>query len=553
MRLYPIDNSLAYHAHMECMRMAILLVPALVVAATGMVQAASAMEFYIVTELGNTFPILDPHELFPGIFHVNLDGNDNVYDVWRDEASGGINGTQSGPYDTGQVKSATLAYSMAVNARLIHHQPPSTIVYGTTSVGLEVPLKSYLFNCCYGTAEINPVTIPVRFMFIQGEDHTYQSPLSPFYNYKWENNRLASAGTGHVLAHITGMPENTPYRVVTNLDSISDENLMKNTLQTGVTNSSGEIRVTAVGITNWHDMGLLLYQDSPVYRAGGPIGMIAFDYMNNHFIDGINVLTWLEPLGIDQKYIENLDADYFYMYSIQAYVRVPVQHDVTITDVLIDDKKLDYLGGTYKRGEALHIPVLPTYNEIDMTVNGIRVSMKISDVDGGTGLQISEPATNGSRVENPTDHVYSIESTTGTSAFMIADRDGIATAQVIASVSATSEIRNENKWQAPPPPPPPPRSRDPMTTWVEVSVNGFDLIRDHDGNYITVKKQIHFSDAPITDHESGVEWYPMSWHTSGFTYDKTVVVGGVSVPVREGGPCRVLLLQQDRGIRFCPA
>jgi len=79
-----------------------------------------------------------------------------------------------------------------------------------------------------------------------------------------------------------------------------------------------------------------------------------------------------------------------------------------------------------------------------------------------------------------------------------------------------------------PPPPPPPRPRDPLTTWVEVYVNG--VPRQIDGQERT---QVFFSDAPLEDHDSGVTG-TSSWHTARFSYPEVDVSDTISVPVDAG-------------------
>lgn len=309
-----------------------------------------------------------------------------------------------------------------------------------------------------------------------------------------------AAGDGPAL-RVSGAPPDTGYRVARGAA----------TLAAGLSSAGGEIEVPAFSGGALPGAGGSLYlYDSPTHVRGGQAsGTVVFDPANGQAFE-------LQDGRLDRLYVAH------------AYAKVPVTGGAAISGVSLDGEvRLPYLDGQYSDGDSLMVPVVPARRAVQMEVNGVRASLGIADVLGGTGLMIADPATSSVSVQKPGAFVDSVEATAGAVAYLVAHSDGDAKAHVRASVSGSSEITNTRTYQAQPPPPPPPAPRDPLTTWLRVYVNG-DPVRVGGGEQV----RIFFSDSPSEAHESGAG-PSSSYHTARFTYPEIDVFETVSVPVRE--------------------
>ena len=304
---------------------------------------------------------------------------------------------------------------------------------------------------------------------------------------------------GRSLVEVSGLEPGTGYRVTKE----------GRTVAAGITSGSGSIDLPAPGDHRSPGIGgmLHLYGGSLTHTSAEPPGTVVFDRLNSEVI----------PLeGSDRAYV------------VHAYVKVPVTGDVEISGAALDGLALPYLDGRYSTGDTIHFPVIPTYRQVHMAVNGVPTFLNIADVLGATGLKIADPVSSTITSEDPSGFVESVESTAGVISYMIAASDGSAKAHVRATVYGTSEITNTRFYQLAPPPPPPPRPVDPLTTWIEVYVNGEP--RDIGGE---AAAQIYFSDDPDEDHEGG-STRTSAYHTARFSYEPVTAEGTVSVPVQEG-------------------
>ena len=111
---------------------------------------------------------------------------------------------------------------------------------------------------------------------------------------------------------------------------------------------------------------------------------------------------------------------------------------------------------------------------------------------------------------------------------MVAPTDGFARAKVEATVSGKTEITN-SMFVDEGPRLEEPRPYDPITTWVEVYVNGEPLQE----NGKNKKHLLLFDDELKEDHEAGWEEDKI-WWTARFSYDKITVSDVISVEVDEG-------------------
>lgn len=313
--------------------------------------------------------------------------------------------------------------------------------------------------------------------------------------------RAEAAGGGPAL-RVSGAPPGTGYRV--------ERGGM--TLASGLSSGSGEILVPAfAGGASPGRGGTLHLYDSPTYvRPGAQAsGTVVFDALNGHVVE-------LEDGHRDRLYV------------VHAYAKVPATGGADVSGVSLDGAvDLPYLSGRYEDGDSVMVPVVPARRTIQMEVNGVPASLDISDVLGGTGLRIADPATSTVSVERPGAFVGSVEATAGAVSYMVAQSDGTAKAHVRASVSGYSEITNTRFYQERPPPPPAPAPRDPLTTWLRVYVNG-EPVRVGGGE----EARIFFSDSPVESHESGAG-PSSSYHAARFSYPEIDVFETVSVPVKE--------------------
>ena len=310
------------------------------------------------------------------------------------------------------------------------------------------------------------------------------------------------------LLEITDLPPNTGYRITRG----------DHTLSVGVTSDIGKIIILAPqsSIDNTHTTNgiggkLYLYEDSMIHISKDvsttTTGTLIFDHVNHH--------------------ITQTDTKQNKAYNVHAYVKIPIIGQVDIANVTMDGTLLlPYLDGVYTNKETILVPVIPGYKTISLTINTIPVSLDIADTLGGTGLDIADSVSHTVKVIKPDGFVDAVEATAGVVTYMIAPEEGNAKAHVRATISGTSQITNSREYTKEPPPPPPPAPRDPLTTWIQVYINGdLQMIEG------TTKTRIFFSDVPQTDHSGGTT-DTLAYHTAKFSYPKVTVLDTISVPVQ---------------------
>ena len=299
-----------------------------------------------------------------------------------------------------------------------------------------------------------------------------------------------------------GLPPNTAFKLVYNDGGL--------TLRSGLTSPQGEIAFDNGGQIFPHGRGkLYLYEGSPVYTGGAPQpGGMAFDHVNS------DVLF----TDIDGK-----------LYNVHAYVKIPVTTGMEISGVSLDGRiDLASASGRYGPGDEIYLPIIPGYKTVHMTVGGLEMQMNIADILGTTGIQVTEGDVSTVSNINPAGFIDGIGAQTSVISHLIATTDGEATARVEAMVSGSSYVENTREFERIPPPPPPRPPRDPLTTWVEVYVNG--ELTPINGN---AKTQIYFNNLPTTHHQYGVS-ERSSFAIADFRYPQILVAGIVKVPVEPG-------------------
>ena len=251
----------------------------------------------------------------------------------------------------------------------------------------------------------------------------------------------------------------------------------------------------------------MVFPPSALVYRGWTSDMIVFDRLNHE------VLT--APGGTSDAYVPHV------------YVKVPITQQVEISNVRYErDISLPYLDGTYESGEFVMIPLIPTgqisYNTVYMTINGVEVPIRVTDLPGVTGLKIAEPASNTINISQD-EFVDSIGTSVGMLVYAIAGEDGYMKAHVQAVVSGKSEITNTRTY-AITPSPGATEALDPLTTWIDIYVNG----------YKEESRQIFFSDEPVMTSEAGQSGQNSVYHTVIFEYPEVRIFDTVSHRVNEG-------------------
>ena len=312
--------------------------------------------------------------------------------------------------------------------------------------------------------------------------------------------------------------ETRPYFVATSLPPDIGYKIVKEGITTvsGLTSPDGKIQLdVSPGFKSDGNNGFLYLFENSLTLTGGGFETLIFDYLNGHIIE----------IKGDTR-----------MYNVHGYVKVPITGDVEVSNAMVGVLRLDYLNSRYNSGEEIYFPIIPPHKEINMDVGNVGVSddkklsapIEIADVLGATGLKIAEPVSNRITSGDLNGFIEEVEATAGFVSYMIAATDGTAKALVEATVHAKSEIYNERFYERQPPEPCQPRAGDPLTTWIEVYVNG--ELRAVDGKE---KHQIYFSDEPDENHDCG-RTLKSNYHDVRFSYDPVSVSKVISLQVEEG-------------------
>ena len=384
----------------------------------------------------------------------------------------------------------------------------TTVMDPHSVMKLGAKLLSTNYNRAVGPEHWVYDTLPVKQVgpTMEGDFNVRFEPVSDVYLVIDSTN---SVGIAKIRAmnvdsrdflRISGMDGSLAYKITFGNSSI----------EAGITN--GDITINSFELPmEKNPLWLHLYDKSMLYQGSAPIGMIVFDGINGQ--------------NIKINHTDNI------VYNVHAYVKIPVIGNVTIDQVVLYDKNdsslsrltLSYLNDEYHGGDSIFVPVIPGYKTITMSIDGIDATLNVADVLGGTGLRISDPKSNTVSIVSDSS-IHQIKSTVGVVTYMIPQSDGNAKAHIRVSVSGNSEITNTKTYfENNPPLPPPPAPRDPLTTWIEVYVNGEKK----------ETKQIFFSDSPVENHRGGNVGQHSVYHTADFTYLDVLVFDTISVPVKE--------------------
>ncbi len=305
---------------------------------------------------------------------------------------------------------------------------------------------------------------------------------------------------------ITNMSSNIPYEIVkdgfVSASGLTPENSPLTLLLPDV-DLNGSQGAAPIGT-------LYLYPDSLSYR--GSFNTIVFDNINDEII-----------------HIQTIDNK---VYVVHAYVQIPVTGSVDITNTNLDGGtlgtslgalSLSYLDGSYANGDLIKVPVIPGYLNINMDINGVPTIIMISNVLGGTGIKVANPATQTINDQDTDSALAFIESTTGTTAYAIATTTGSLNTNFLATISGSADLINTVTLATPPPLPSPVVRKDPLTGWVDVYKNGV-LIQSI---------QLFFNDHP-TFASSNIVSGSSQIQTASYSYAQTTITGTAVIDVTPG-------------------
>lgn len=305
---------------------------------------------------------------------------------------------------------------------------------------------------------------------------------------------------------ITNLPPNIPYEIVK--DGFVSTS--------GMAPASGPLTlllndVDIKGTPGASPTGTLyLYPNSLAYR--GSFSTVVFDNINGQTIH--------IPTSDDKVYV------------VHAYVQIPVTGSVTVTNINLGGGTLEtslgtlslsYLNGNYINGQTIKVPVIPGYLNINMVINGVPITTIISNVLGGTGVKIANPATQTINDQYTDSALSLIESTTGTIAYAIATTTGNLNANVFGTISGSASLTNTVTLTIPPPPPPHVVRKDPLTGWIDIYKNGV----------LVQSAQLLFNDQPTFTSSNTVSGSSQI-QTASYSYAQTTISGTIVTSVAPG-------------------
>lgn len=329
---------------------------------------------------------------------------------------------------------------------------------------------------------------------------------------------IAEPNGGTITVSGVAYDSSTPYLKITNLPSNIPYEIVNGEYVTasGMIPANGSLillpdDVDIKGGQGAVQTGLVhLYPNSLTHR--GSFRTIVFDNVNNQTI---NIPT------VDVK-----------SYVVHAYVQIPVTDSVAITDTNLNGGtagtafgvlSLPYLNGNYYAGDLIKIPIIPGYLNVNMTINGIPTIIIISNILGGTGIKVANPATQTITDQDVDSVLPFIESTTGTMACVIATTSGNLNANFLAMISGSAYLSNTVTLTVDPPIPPVVYRKDPLSAWLDVYKNGV----------LVQSVQLFFNDLPIFTSSNNVLGLSQIQMAS-YTYTQTTITGTIVTRVLPG-------------------
>ena len=298
----------------------------------------------------------------------------------------------------------------------------------------------------------------------------------------------------------------------------------------GVVNSTGHINIPDDGKWSKAQQGVLkIYDSLTIDNRDGTYNTVLFDHANDEIIKNINMTTGT-------------------VYTPMGFVRMSIPSDVRIGNFTIDNTPISYLNGNYKGGDVIYVPIIPKHKQMKFTINGFQTTINYADVSGNTGIRIVGHSTNtesgsNSRTYNGygsgaglTSSVTASNTVTANAYHFVSDGpylNILFTSDITGKAVISNSITERYSFSCPPPPPPPPPPRrDPLTTFVEIRINGEPIQR---GGSSQIK--VGFNDDPTisssTRYSPGIITSRSVYDSVTYTYPSNVIVKGlVTIPVR---------------------
>ena len=326
----------------------------------------------------------------------------------------------------------------------------SVLTTSTVPDGMKITTQITTGNLAYYTSKTHTITSVhpwnEQHHFTNNFEQSATIPTNSYLVIKLTGGSAlikAESGTNNQkFINIDGLNSNIPYQITKNNIAIS----------TGMTSATGQINFNLTGNVPSLTGGTLeLYPDSLAYR--GSFSTVVFDNLNGETIH--------IPTVEDKTYV------------VHAYANIPVTGAINVTNTNLDGTlNIPYLDGTYVNGDAIQVPVIPGYQTINLTINGVAASQNYSDILGGTGIKIADPTSGTITNQDLTNSIHSITTSAGTPTFVVATADGTVNAVMSMTISGTATLSNSYTLSQIPTPPPSPVRKDPLEGFVEVYNNG---------------------------------------------------------------------------------
>ena len=290
---------------------------------------------------------------------------------------------------------------------------------------------------------------------------------------------------GETLLSVRGLPPSVPYRIAS----------AGATLAAGVTSGAGAVALSA------SDMGLgpgarpaLLHCGpsasasasagsaagaAPACPAGGgppaapaaprPPGAVLHLYRDSFAVrGGLDEAVAYDPLHNASLAVPSWRADTVYV--VHAWARIPVVGSVNVSNAALNGTlALPFVDGA--RGprpgqgaapagsaavpEYVHVPVVPRYSHVSMSVNGVPAALAFADAaaaaaggGGASSVRILLPSSSRSHAADPGGPVAHVAAQAGAPSAVVAPRDGTLGAVFAVQASGSARIDNTHVLRA---------------------------------------------------------------------------------------------------------
>ena len=259
---------------------------------------------------------------------------------------------------------------------------------------------------------------------------------------------------GEALLSVAGLPPSMPYRIASGGAALA----------VGVTSAAGGIALSAA------DMGLgpgarpaASRCDPAAAQACAPAGAgrapaamspgaVLHLYRDSFAVrGGLDEAVAYDPVNNASFAVPSWRADTVYV--VHAWARIPVVGHVAVSGAALNGTlPLPFVDG--KRGAAqgaapeyVHVPVVPRYAHVAMSVNGVPAALAFADAalaggGGASSVRIIVPSSSQSRAADPGGPVARAAAQAGAPLAYVAPRDGTLGAVFALQASGSARIDN---------------------------------------------------------------------------------------------------------------